>query len=469
MEEICPSCGEKSSSWEESEQICTNCGLVRATNGLVAEAGLYQENETKSDDVKYHISMARRYGCPKIPQGKKNGRKTVRRVALSLDCSSMLIEEAQKLYDQTFDHVDFHYRKMLTKDIIASCCVYIICRQHSWPVTLTDVCRFAKCSVGDLEYWKRRIVSAFNIEISSVDLLELVEIQCRKLDFSVEIQRRASEIIKLSRDAWISDGRKPECVIVAACYVAWMSEDPVKNRKITLPKFCRDKKITHTRAATNLFGRIMDTIHILAEQIPWVNKIDQFSVALYIKDVLSYRKTLLADALMNSKEEDESGSESEEIISGAECTSALPVLNSEIIPPLQSTSGNNFVASDYHWLKEEASDIFSCIQMPESSSAKIGGTDQRDVVTETENIGSQDAVIITGIKRKMKDRFIPCTYRDAWEKHHKSTHSENDVGSSHVGSLENIDREEIGEFDIPESDLHNYIKSEKEINTVMPI
>ena len=314
MGDECPFCNEPTLSWEgfgnfegdcAGSRVCTSCGGVVDENNLTADEGIHSTVQTGSHSYVQTTAKERqqynvRCGAPSIAKGRRQGLDLTKRIAQYMDCTSSMTAEAVALFERLVGHEHFRGRRIVAKMALAACSVYIICRQHNWPVMLGDMCGMVDQSVYFVDFWKRHIMTIFPdlADVRSPDLCALLEARCKKASVSNEVQQTAVAIIKLCRDLWITEGRKKDNIVIPALFIAWQSEDPVYRAKVKLRSFCRDHQLSLCSRATVCLCNMQQTLCQLAEKIPWVtascNSIT--NVAFHVKDIINYRSTLIAEA-----------------------------------------------------------------------------------------------------------------------------------------------------------------------------
>jgi len=315
MEDECPFCNERSLSWEDfgnfqgdcaGVRVCTSCGGVVDDSSLTADDGKCNSVRTGSDNYFQATAKERqqynvRCGAPSMPKGRRQGLDLTKRIAHHMGCKPSMTAEALELFERLFAHPYFRSRRIPAKLAIAACSVYIVCRQHSWPVMLADVSSMVGNNIRAVDSWRRCIMAAFPdlAGIRAPDLYQLVEARCNKAALSNDVQQTAIAILKLCQDLWITEGRKQDNVITPALFIAWQSEKPIYRLKAKLRQFSRDHRLpTVGDGASSCLANIQQTLCHLAEKIPWVTagSVTDTKLALHVKDILNYRSTLIAEA-----------------------------------------------------------------------------------------------------------------------------------------------------------------------------
>ena len=297
MDERCSSCYGTTFSWEDHQHICTGCGLVASEHGFVKDTSGLNWCSNYEQFSKFHPATSRLRKSQ--AKGHTLGNRQLKLIAVQMGFTPPMTNETYSLFERVYKHPSFHNRRLNSKLILAASCAYIISRQYGWPVLLSDICCHAQCNKSALGQWNKKILETFEIEIRSVDMPELIRARCEKSHLSCMVRDAAIRIITLSRQVWIVEGRQPETIATAAIFIAWQStEEPILRMRVTPVRFCKDWKFTWTKQTAILINEMKSTLRLLAFEIPWLlpNSVTDATVTIYVKDVLKYQSTLLADA-----------------------------------------------------------------------------------------------------------------------------------------------------------------------------
>jgi len=160
------------------------------------------------------------------------------------------------------------------------------------------MCETAGCQPKSFNKWKRIIIKAFDIDISSIDVLDLAKKRCRDAGICVETCGKTIRIIELCRDLCVSDNRLSEHIISAASYLAWLSDDPIARKRVNFSAFCKEHKFSRTRQSMATVQIISGVMCRLAAELPWVTKqsFRTSNVSLHVNDIIKYQSTLLSDS-----------------------------------------------------------------------------------------------------------------------------------------------------------------------------
>jgi transcription initiation factor TFIIIB Brf1 subunit/transcription initiation factor TFIIB len=466
MLDACPECGESELAWdgydhyqgdEGGQCVCQNCGAVVALNNLTGDDPRYATSAacgqpSTADDRKAHAKRSRTANC--VAVGRRNGMKSTERIAQCMECSASMTSEAIAMFERFYCHNSFRLRSTSVKHVLAACSVYIVCRRHSWPITLAGVAAMAGCEVYAMQALKNELMAVFD-DLSDVrppDLMEQVEAQCAQAGFSAGTRDTVTKVIALCRDAWICDGRRPEIVIAAASFVAWQSEDPSKRWRVAASTFCLQHRMIQSTRVNDLAKEIKSTLCQLAEQIPWIGQggVDKKKIVWFVPDVLKYRCALEADTRERIRQNN-GGDESH----GASLDSA--VAHS---PELDSVgSGTDTVravriAGDTGESSVNRPDVrtFSSVETASSTSstaAAAAAAASPDCVYDAVAVGlhQQDVLVDT--------LFQPAAYKTPRPRGKRPR--DNDDERRRINHPD-LDSSELGIYDIPDDKVHLYFK-----------
>ena len=458
---VCSSCGEASLVWDgygeqgddNTLQVCSACGAV--SDERVSNLSEVQTGSGGFCNSLEHRSYARslptqyvRFNHASAAKGKLLGIQKTKEVASIMGLTKAMTLEATGMFEKVYYHDSVHRKHINRKLTIAGCCVYIVCRQHGWPVLMKYVAEMVNCHKAQIVHWKNVITTLLCITLSTVDAEELIPEVCHAADFSKTVEGLMGSILWLCQKVWIAEGRDPSTIVNVVSYLAWQAEEPLTRRKISLKKFCAN---CHVSFRNNYCLRLAEMRHMLcelAEQIPWVNanEVTKSNVAVYIKDVCCFQKQLLSSALANMLADND--------LSLGECdvTDAGCVGSSAT----DAVSVNDNVDHTRETVATHNPNTILVINEPVSG---VSTTMLPSATHDTNQCASIDPQRKNG-KRKKGSAFIPASFKRARlnDMLQVSVQRNDDVTIDR-----NLDSEEITEEDIPNSEISMYIKTEEEI------
>jgi len=455
MGDECPFCNECTLSWEDYGnfqgdcagcRVCTSCGGVVDENNLTSDEGIRSSGHTGADGYLQATAKERqqynvRSGAPSMSKGRRQGLDLTKRIAHYMDCKPSMTAEAVDLFLRLVEHPHFKSRRIVAKLAVAACSVYIICRRHNWPVMLADVCGMVGKSVHAVDSWKKRIMDIFPdfADIRAPDLFELLSARCEKAAVSNEVQQTAAAIIKLCRDLWITEGRKQDSIITAVLFIAWQSEEPVYRLKVKLNNFCRERQLPSGRCTTSCLGNVQQILRRLADKIPWVttSSVTDTNIVFHVKDIVNYRSTLIAEArseILRGVDEGIADTASGNSDSDIACKSSASTLEMSI----RNVNDTNVESTD--------------------TGAMISNNADCSSVTTTSEKDSSVKSIGNGFRTQNADYYDSFWPPPGYKPHKKLIKEESQLTVNHP----DLDCVDLSTHDIPDEDIHLYIKSAAE-------
>ncbi|XP_078585225.1 transcription factor IIIB 50 kDa subunit-like [Branchiostoma floridae x Branchiostoma japonicum] len=325
---VCTQCGSNNIQLDPhfclEQQICTDCGFV-------LEEGSFQNDPTRAfqsqqsqialplkyrqhNNFREHVSKARRDGALRVEEISAMLRVT----------SDVMVEEAKTLFTQAFNLKVLNKAKREKKRVLPGCVVYIVCRQHNWPILLSDMWDLLQCRDSVFYSVYKVILAELNITITVPEIETVVPSVIQKcgftFDLSDEQMKAVTQIVCLAKNTWITCGRRYDPIIIAAVFLVWKAEDYAKRKKTSIPKFCRQIKFG-AQVLPMVRSRVQEFEGLflkLVSEIPWVEtgQIDKKNIVCYLSDILRYEKTLLAGKYGDSdlESDDEEGELQEKIL-----------------------------------------------------------------------------------------------------------------------------------------------------------
>lgn len=175
MANTCTECGEDNLEWQSYENsysadngecVCLNCGAVNSVNNMTTD-GAYADMVSKSSqpatalEKQHYARNSADY--TDVTTSLRNNIRCTERIADCLQCTQTMKEEAVELFKRIYFHPSFHLRQVAMKEMMSACSVYIVCRRHGCPVTLHSVLPFiaANITIYSLILFKQELVATF--------------------------------------------------------------------------------------------------------------------------------------------------------------------------------------------------------------------------------------------------------------------------------------------------------------------
>ncbi|CAH1248214.1 BRF2 [Branchiostoma lanceolatum] len=369
---VCTQCGSQNIQTDPhfcmEQRICTDCGFV-------LEEGSFQNDPSRvyaphaaqlTLPLKYrqhnnfhdHVSKARRDGATRVEEICAMLRVT----------SDTMVEEAKTLYGRAYDLTALKKTKREKKRVLPGCCVYIVCRQHDWPITLSDMWELLQCIDSVFYSVYKVVLTELNIVITVPDIETVVPSVIKKCDLTFDLDdeqiKTVTKIVYLAKNTWISCGRRYDPIIIAAVFLVWKTADYGKRKTTNITSFCRQNKsgrqvVDMVRSRVH---ELEDVLLKLASEIPWVQtaQINKKNIVCYISDILKYEKTLLDGKYVFTDDDSDHDGEDDE-----------RELQDKFLPPSMQ---NPKATSDIRDTDRTSSDV----SVPVSYSTELGENDIPD-------------------------------------------------------------------------------------------
>lgn len=449
----CPSCGEFSveNDTESSQLVCTWCGRILEQSLLVSDPSLSTCNASAGGGFN-SSSLPDKYLLRNITGQSRGYRLGIRRVKLVgqvLSFTPVMIEEASSLFKASCEKKCIYKIHVYNKETVAACCVYIVARRNGWPIAKSEIAHICQRKLNEVAHWFNVLKDMHGLEITNPDIEEFAKSNLASCGFSEDVLKTTIAIIKLAKSVWIDTGRRPLSVIYSAAYIAYLAHLACK-KAFPVTKFCKTFSIVHNKSLLKCTGEIYDVLIRLGSELPWVD-ITKKNVHIHVPEILSYQKSLLHSIIRryeNQLTEDTSASTSEE--------SHAPVV--------KTAYGETTSTEDKspHPSNPEAgvTDNFDSDNINVSHNVK-----KRHFQELTSDVEENPKLKITKMENDilMRPRSFIRNRKKSSEVLDKPSDPEPVV--SYQGDINAC---ELSGHDIPEEELHKYIKTESEINfTVM--
>ena len=188
-----------------------------------------------------------------------------------------------------------------TKQALCVCCIYVTARENDYGITVRDLDQFLNFNKGVQKFGAmlKLLKLEFNIHVKDVGSNLEVYNLLSKANFPLNLIKKTQKILSLLEDLWLVTGKSKTLVIIAAAFIAWKCEDPIKNRE-KMPAFCRQFNFKSTRSLNERKKEIYDTLQKLASQIPWIKNKDEIKVEFHIDEILEFRNSLRQTAITSA-------------------------------------------------------------------------------------------------------------------------------------------------------------------------
>ncbi|MFX1449331.1 MAG: transcription initiation factor IIB family protein [Promethearchaeota archaeon] len=256
----CPECGceEIIRDYLQAELICSNCGLVISEHMIAFKTrrAFSAEERKEREHVGSPLSnILPDYGLSTCidknnPDGasskeiqkfnrirKWNTRmdwhhrnlsiatNEIRRICSHLELPSRVSDRAAILYRKVYKQNLLKGRSI--KSMVCAC-IYIACREHKIPRTLTEICGLSSENQKTIRRCYKIILQNLKIKVPNLKATELIAKMASNLQISKETENRALEIIQIAKKNRNLTGKDPKGIAAAAIYLAALE---MNNRK----------------------------------------------------------------------------------------------------------------------------------------------------------------------------------------------------------------------------------------------
>ncbi len=254
----CHDCGgtEFVKDYSRGELICPNCGLIieDVVIDLAPEWRAFTNEEKKKrsrsgdpiSPLKSDLGMSTTIGLNiKDAYGKKlsiSTQQKMKKLRWINDKShrsvnrnlSKALKELKRIASQLSLPISISkgaaiiYRKALARKLIrgrsidgmVAASVYIACRMNNIPQTLREIARVSRSRKKEIAHCYRVIIRSLNLKLSPSEPTHLIPRIINELNLSIEVQKRATEILNKAKEMQIITGKNPMSLTAAAIYIA---------------------------------------------------------------------------------------------------------------------------------------------------------------------------------------------------------------------------------------------------------
>lgn len=302
----CGSC-EKSNIVEDGGNlVCTDCGCVQEdATSYEPDAGLEKFGQDCHSGSSYNPTFAsndyRLFGAkPKAELSLKLWLKYVSQICISVHIKSKAMrDEAAELFRRAFKAKRFRLLQSRKKRALCASCVYVTCRQHDWPILISNLEGVTATSDVALKKMSQDLVNEFKIELKTLSLEDYVPTCLKTYGVTDEaLVDKTTEVISLAVDLMLSTGRKATEMILGCCCVAWRALSH-KNYKLPMTHFGESVLKKKPRRCVYLrYRELTDRIVKMASKVPWVPKDlllkKENAWMFYLDDVLKFKQSLMS-------------------------------------------------------------------------------------------------------------------------------------------------------------------------------
>ncbi|NWZ31857.1 BRF2 factor, partial [Asarcornis scutulata] len=316
----CPECGSaalvEDSHYAQQQLVCAACGCVLA-EGLLTTT---YSDEQHLREVAYSQSTGQKEQLSRCMQ---RGIRRVQDLCKVLQLPSVFEETAVGYFQRALQHPAFHLVSLEKKELLGGCCVFVTCRQHSWPLTMGTICSllYAKQELFAGVYLS--VQKELGISVPALSLADLVkthlssfhlfrraeDVPAPFVEGEEQVVARTLQVVELASETWLVTGRHPVPIVTAAAFLSWQSLRPAARLACSLARFCEVAGIPLPPPARLRLRELHEILLRMAAQLAWLRvfHLDKKTVVKHLGDLLQHRLVLLRNAFSLQDAEEQHG------------------------------------------------------------------------------------------------------------------------------------------------------------------
>lgn len=301
----CDVCGGNDFEQVDGYSVCTGCGQVDENRVQLADdpMQLHAPNDRLFNGQTV-TSAIHHAVTPTMTSAKQMGLQMAETLALNFRFTTEMKGYLSMWYKKAMNHRNFFWCCLKKKRVLAAVCVYITLLNYNEPIAIQFVCSAVDCTGSDFNQIYSLLINTYP-EMKPIykPLEELVPSVFKDLGIasgeSAQLEERVLNIISIEKACWLTEGRSPLHVIIAATYLAWKSLLPNRRASIDFTEFCKTFGINMKKTSSRRIKEFTDMFIRLAQQIPMVKakqkKVSRNNIAFFIDDIIQYPNSLIYD------------------------------------------------------------------------------------------------------------------------------------------------------------------------------
>ncbi|XP_038070854.1 transcription factor IIIB 50 kDa subunit-like [Patiria miniata] len=323
MASVCPKCSSSAVIVEEHggqhHRVCSDCGeVIDSTTSFEQErdywSGVTSCNQAGSLQSN-NLGRCRniRQGDPNAPsRGLKPWIDYVKEVCSMMRLNGEMERGVVDLFSQAWRGI-LKGKGRAKKQALCGAVVFTICRQNDWPVVLSDIAAVVQSTVKELFAVKQILESEYNMHVPNTNIEDIVKTVLKKYGFvDQSFVDKSVKVVSLAKDAWITCGRSYDAVIVAAAFLVWKAspEGRGKGKRLATFRGLLPLKLPGQTAAR--VREMQSTLMQLVKKLPWLKlkTITADMTTKYLDDVLHIKKYLISCAELPNEQDSRDDEES---------------------------------------------------------------------------------------------------------------------------------------------------------------
>ncbi len=206
---------------DRCEIICRVCGLI--IEEAMPEQCQYSEQHYKNNDLNIAGTGTTNGKIVKagwmLSNKEKNFRRAKRllnRVASRLNLPKYVVENSKRIYLETIER-QLSVGRSIKGIMLAS--IYISCKQHDIPKTISEIIRRTEVSFKEFNYCLKAIKTSFNLSLPNMSPLDLMERHMNQMGFDFKAREYAVTLYAQLQGKVVIQGRNPKSVASAILYI----------------------------------------------------------------------------------------------------------------------------------------------------------------------------------------------------------------------------------------------------------
>ncbi|MHA1301642.1 MAG: transcription initiation factor IIB [Candidatus Helarchaeota archaeon] len=285
----CPECGceEIIKDYIQAELICSNCGLVISEHMIefkTRRAFSPEERKEREHTGSPLSNILPDYGLSTcIDKNNPGGASSkeiqkfnrirkwntrmdwhhrnlsiatneIRRICSHLELPGRVTNRSATLYRKVYK---LNLLKGRSIKSMVCACVYIACREHRIPRTLTEICGLSSENKKTIRRCYKIVLQNLKLKVPNLKARELVAKMSSNLKLTKDIENRAIEIINTAKECRNLTGKDPKGIAAAAIYLSCLE---LNNRR-SQNEVAKEAEITEV----TLRNRYKELLKIIAD------------------------------------------------------------------------------------------------------------------------------------------------------------------------------------------------------------
>ncbi|NXC60123.1 BRF2 factor, partial [Aleadryas rufinucha] len=258
----------------------------------------------------------------------QRGIRRVRDLCKVLQLPAVFEETAVSYFQRALQLPAFHLVSLEKKELLGGCCVFVTCRQHSWPLTMGTVCSLLYARQDLFAGVFLSLQKELGLSVPALSLADLVtthlssfrlfqpaaSVPAPFLEDKEKLLARTMGIVELASETWLVTGRHPVPIVTAAAFLAWQSLRPGPRLSCPLARFCRLAGVDLPPPAHLRLKELLEILLGMASQLSWLRgfALDKKTVVKHVGDLLQHRVFLLRNAFSQQDREEQQDKEEQQ-------------------------------------------------------------------------------------------------------------------------------------------------------------